>query len=415
MRRKVGIAAAFVVLAIAGLSFAAPDTKTGEQRDKALGIVRLFKTAEADYLRTNGRYATLPELIKSKQLAQTATNSAENLHAYFGLNLASEPEPAPGFVFELDVPADGSAYKLSLASPGRCSFGFHADEKGSVYEDTVSDCTDEGDEPTANWRPNDIDWAVPSTHTDVACPLPQILEATTRRAHELQDNLQKFTARERIEHLEVGKNGKRRSGTSSVVDYVAEILEASDGGAYINEYRSETGSSTDSRPPLADSGTAAFALLFLPHNLEEFAVTCEGLTDLNTRSVWQLHFVQRTDRVNDFRAYRISNRLYPVNIKGRAWVAADTLEVLRLESDLLAPIKEIDLKSEHLIIDYGPVAFPKRDTRLWLPDSVVLYIDYHGHRYERRHRFSDFQLFSVDTVQETKAPRLDKDAQIGKY
>ncbi len=85
--------------------------------------------------------------------------------------------------------------------------------------------------------------------------------------------------------------------------------------------------------------------------------------------------------------------------------------MLRLESDLVEPIKEINLQKEHLTIEYAPVAFPKRDARLWLPDNVTLYIEYRGHRYERRHRFSEFQLFSVDTVQQTKAPSLDKDAQ----
>jgi len=73
-----------------------------------------------------------------------------------------------------------------------------------------------------------------------------------------------------------------------------------------------------------------------------------------------------------------------VNIKGRAWVAADTYEVLRLESDLVEPIREINLQKEHLTIEYAPVAFPKKDVRLWLPDNVTLYNEYHGHRYQRR-------------------------------
>jgi hypothetical protein len=317
----------------------------------------------------------------------------------------------------LEVAPDSASYQLSVTQPGSCSFSFRTDEKGSVYEDKLSDCDSEShvEPPLAAWDITNLDRNASAVRRDVSCPLSQVLEGATRRARELEENLQKFSAREAIEHLEIGKNGKQRSSTTGQFNYVAEIHESEDGGAYINEYRAETGLTAGPHPPLADSGTAAFALLFLPHNLEEFSITCEGLTDLNSRSVWQLHFSQRLDRPNDFRAYRVNNLLYPANIKGRAWVAADSFEVLRLESDLLEPIQQINLRTEHLIIEYGPVSFPKRDVRLWLPDNVTLFIDYRGRRYERRHRFSKFELFWVDTVQETKGPRLDKDGQMGKY
>jgi hypothetical protein len=405
------------VISVACVALGLGETKGGLERSTALEVLRLVKSAETDYFRNAGRYATLAELIKSKQLAQTATGSQENLHAYFALDLKSESEPVPGLILNLDLPPDSASFKLSVTRPGNCSFGFRTDEKGTVYEDKLSDCETEAhvEPPLAAWDITNLDRDASAVRRDVSCPLSQILEGTSHRARELEENLQKFSAREVIEHLEIGKNGKQRSRTSSLFNYVAEIHESQDGGAYINEYRAEAGLMDGPHPPLADSGTAAFALLFLPHNQEEFSVTCEGLTDLDGRSVWQLHFSQRLDRRNDFRAYRVNNLLYPANIKGRAWVAADSFEVLRLESDLLEPIQQINLRTEHLIIEYGPVSFPKRDVRLWLPDKVTLFIEYRGRRYERSHRFSNFELFWVDTVQETKGPPLDKDGQIGKY
>ena len=417
MRAKVAVAVSGLVISVACVVLSLGETKSVQERNVALEVMRFVKTAETDYFRNAGRYATLAELIKSKQLAQTATGAQENLHAYFALDLKSESDPVPGFMFNLEVAPDSASYKLSVTQPGSCSLSFRTDEKGSVYEDKLSDCDSQPhvEPPLAAWDVTNLDRNASAVRRDVSCPLSQVLEGTTRRARELEENLQKFSAREAIEHLEIGKNGKQRSSTTGQFNYVAEIHESEDGGAYINEYRAETGLTAGPHPPLADSGTAAFALLFLPHNLEEFSITCEGLTDLNSRSVWQLHFSQRLDRPNDFRAYRVNNLLYPANIKGRAWVAADSFEVLRLESDLLEPIQQINLRTEHLIIEYGPVSFPKRDVRLWLPDNVTLFIEYRGRRYERRHRFSKFELFWVDTVQETKGPRLDKDGQIGKY
>jgi hypothetical protein len=82
---------------------------------------------------------------------------------------------------------------------------------------------------------------------------------------------------------------------------------------------------------------------------------------------------------------------------------------VRIETDLVAPIREIDLQLEHLVISYAPAEFPANHLRLWLPESASLYIAYRGHRYELDHSFSRFQLFSVDTTEAIKEPVGRKD------
>ena len=81
---------------------------------------------------------------------------------------------------------------------------------------------------------------------------------------------------------------------------------------------------------------------------------------------------------------------------------------MQIETDLLAPIAQIDLQLEHQVISYVPVEFPKRQVRLWLPDSSSLYIAYRGHRYERVHTFTQFQLFSVESTEAVKEPIVNK-------
>jgi hypothetical protein len=131
---------------------------------------------------------------------------------------------------------------------------------------------------------------------------------------------------------------------------------------------------------------------------------CEGLANLNGKSAWQLRFAQRPDRPSRFRGYRLSQGWFPVKVKGRAWIATDTHNALRIETDLLEPINAIPLKTEHLAIDYESVELPKRKVDLWLPHEVEIYMDFRGRRYYRRHSFSDFQLFSVDVSQRDHLP-----------
>ena len=112
-----------------------------------------------------------------------------------------------------------------------------------------------------SWGPPDIDEAVPPTQTDAFCPLPTILNETSKRAEELVENLQRFSASEHIEHIELGKSGPPRT-TSEEMNYVVQIEQNSAGYPSIREYRS--GDAKIQSPPLGDTGTAAFAMIFHP-------------------------------------------------------------------------------------------------------------------------------------------------------
>ena len=76
--------------------------------------------------------------------------------------------------------------------------------------------------------------------------------------------------------------------------------------------------------------------------------------------------------------------------------------MLRLETDLVEPIPQIELQAEDFEIVYAPVEFTTRNLQRSLLASATLYVGYRGRRYERVHNFSNFQLFSIDTAQTVK-------------
>jgi hypothetical protein len=67
-------------------------------------------------------------------------------------------------------------------------------------------------------------------------------------------------------------------------------------------------------------------------------------------------------------------------------------------------VPKIRLVSEHQIVEYGPVPFPKKATELWLPKSAEIYFDFRRHRYFRRHSFDHYMLFSADAQEKRKEP-----------
>ena len=256
--------------------------------------------------------------------------------------------------------------------------------------------------PRRSWAPPDIDEEVPSAQLDVACPLAEILQQTSHRTQGLIESLQRFSADERIEQIDFDKNGKGHSRASQVVNYVA-VIENSSGFPRISEYR--MGSSPAEKTSVVDTGSAAFALIFHPSHVGSFDFRCEGSTRVHGTPAWQLHFEEPMDSKQAFQALRIGASTYLPRLKGRAWIASDTYEVLRMETDLASRIPQIDFNLEHLVIDYAPLEFKTRSVRLWVPQSATLYIAYKGHRYQRVHTFNRFHLFSVDSDQAIKEPK----------
>ncbi len=130
---------------------------------------------------------------------------------------------------------------------------------------------------TGEVGPPDIDAAVPPV-INGACPLAKILKEASDRTLDLIESLQRFSANERIEQIDIDKNGKRRNSTAQEMNYVVQIERNSYGYPSVQEYRS--GNTSPQQISVMDSGTAAFALIFHPSHIENFDFRCEGLTEL---------------------------------------------------------------------------------------------------------------------------------------
>jgi hypothetical protein len=253
--------------------------------------------------------------------------------------------------------------------------------------------------------PADVDAEVPPVKPGVSCALPEVLQAAGERVREFAANMDRFTATEHIEHSELDKNGNSRPPARRSYQYLVSISEVRPGMLNVEETRNGNASLDDFPTRLATRGLAAFALVFHPYFAGDFEMACEGLGEWRGQPAWQVHFRQRPDQPPRIREYRVGGRVVPVELKGRAWIADKTFQVLRLETDLAKPIPAIRLENEHLTIEYRPVPFPKRNVELWLPESAELYMDFRGHGYHHRHSFSNFLLFSVDTGQQIQSPR----------
>ena len=260
----------------------------------------------------------------------------------------------------------------------------------------------------STWLPPDVDENVPLVESETGCAVDELLQKAGLRVLEFVGNLEKFAATESVFHQAINKWGGFSYTENRKFDYVASFEEVRPGRFSFEEYRKRGTSPVDFPDGVETLGLPALVLLFHPKISENYEMTCEGLANVNGQPAWQVHFRQRADKPNIMKSYRVgaNGPSFPVAIKGRAWIAADTYQIIRLETDLVAPVPEIRLAADHSVIEYGSVHFRERAVDMWLPTSAEIYYDWKGRRAHRRHAFSNYLLFSVDEKQHISQPKI---------
>jgi tetratricopeptide (TPR) repeat protein len=254
------------------------------------------------------------------------------------------------------------------------------------------------------WQPPGIDDVKLSLAQGVECPAGQVIFESGKRVEELVDDVARIAAIEDLTHQTLDEMGNLTSTESRKYDYVASFAETEPGAFAVDEYRSSLTKFYDFPGGIASTGFSSLALVFHPHVRDNFELSCEGLGEWNGQAAWLIHFQQRDDRPNRMHSYDIGGQSYPVKLKGRAWISPDKFQIVRIEAEMVRPMPEILLLSEHQIVDYGPVPFPQKQVSLWLPKSAEIYFDFRKHRYHRRHSFDHYMLYSVDSVEKRKEP-----------
>ncbi len=256
------------------------------------------------------------------------------------------------------------------------------------------------------WQPPGIDDIKLSVAPDAPCPVDKVVEESGRRVQELVEDVSRFAAVEDVFHQPLDEYGNPIRTDTRKFNYVAAISELQPGYLAVDEFRTDKFLLSEFPDNIASTGFAALALVFHPHTRDGFEMVCEGLGDWHGQASWLIHFRQRGDRPNHMHSYKVGKFEHAVDLKGRAWITADKFQIVRIEAEMTHPMPEIQLLSEHQVVEYGPVPFPQKSVTLWLPKSAEIYFDFRKHRYYRRHSFDHYMLYSVDSQEKRKEPTV---------
>lgn len=258
--------------------------------------------------------------------------------------------------------------------------------------------------PALRWDPPEVDSPIASLATTPPCSLPDVLSQAGQRATNLVSSLQNFTAHERIRYEETDDLGNPDFASTEDFDYFVDFGEKS-GVLAAHETRSQTTKDSTDMGEIRDTGLSVLALIFHPLMQGDYDMRCEGYGAWSEKPAWVVRFQQKKDKKPRTLSFHTPNSTYQVSLKGRAWIAVDSGEIMHLETNLVAGIAILGLQGNAVSVDYAPVQFHSQSVVLWLPKAAQAYADYGKRRMIIDHTFSDFQLFSVQTQQQIEEPK----------
>jgi tetratricopeptide (TPR) repeat protein len=257
----------------------------------------------------------------------------------------------------------------------------------------------------SNWLPPDVDEKVPPVESGAVCSLGDVLQKTGDQLVALVHDVERFTATESLVDQTINRWGVASAPEKRTFTYVVSMEEIRPGHLSVDEYRTSDGNPARFPNGVATNGLPALVMIFHPFYVANYDMTCEGLARWNGGLAWQVHFRQRAGKPILNRGFRIGrSSSHPVALRGRAWISSENYHIVRLETDLVRPVPEIQLVAEHAAIEYGAVNF-RGNVNLWLPRSAEVHFDWRGQRVHRRHSFDNYLLFSVDENERIGKPK----------
>lgn len=255
--------------------------------------------------------------------------------------------------------------------------------------------------PRADWAPPLVEFERPIVSSAV-CPLQKVLKDAGKNAERLVNDLQEFTSSEDYQTTEIQHEEDLETSVSHSFSYTAVLEKTGKHSIRTDEFRDQHLSAQQMPDRLTDFGAPALFLLFHPYLQHDFSWTCEGLGVWRRTPAWVVRFEQLPGHPDPLLTFRNSSGVFPLPLRGRAWLSESDANVEHVEAELTTPISNAGLDREQFVVDYQPETLGNRNASFWLPLNVEVYYHYRGHYLHHFHHFSNFELFWRDDQSKSK-------------
>lgn len=146
------------------------------------------------------------------------------------------------------------------------------------------------------------------------------------------------------------------------------------------------------------SGFASSWAFFRPEERQDSHFRYFGTQTIRSRECQVVGFAQDPERATDLGVFHMQGTSVNVVVQGLAWIDAQTFQVLRITTWLLAPRKDIGFSSQLSTVDFDPIRPAGTERVMWLPRDVQVEVLFRGRKVRNTHQYSNYKLFRVEST-----------------
>jgi Tfp pilus assembly protein PilF len=239
--------------------------------------------------------------------------------------------------------------------------------------------------------------------------LAPILDGVGAKIEELLKNFPNTSSLEAIKQEKVGRKGEVSDTQKQEFRYLCVVPREIWGPGFL-EYRADFDGHAAMPKGLSDGfmltqGFNSTALFFHPSYRSESTFQYLGRQNVNGRSEYVIAFAQIPGKAHLTGNFRKGQTSVTTLSQGLAWVDAATSQIVRIHTELLAPLPEFHLDKQTMDVDFHEVHFAHLNQTVWLPEDVLVSLDWNGKRLRNRHEYSDYKVFDVDASEKIAEPK----------
>ena len=170
-------------------------------------------------------------------------------------------------------------------------------------------------------------------------------------------------------------------------------------GQKLDEYR--TG--RNGRPISEVTGAPSFQgfvsawIVFSSVNQVESRFRYLGQQQTSGHNTYVIGFAQIPGSVKFPGSILTSRGPVPMLLQGVAWIDQSDLRIVRMRTDLLAPLPEIQHQRQTANILFGAVHIANLESELWLPQEVDAEMEAKGQFLQEKHKYSKYRVYQVNS------------------
>jgi hypothetical protein len=177
-------------------------------------------------------------------------------------------------------------------------------------------------------------------------------------------------------------------------EYVIRVDHGKDGLPIFEESRTKI----DKKGAVASPQGVGFGqqwLIFSPARQNESRFRYLGGQKVNGHTTYAVAFAQQPSKVSIPGELKIEGQSYPLLYQGVVWIDQSTYRIVKLRTDLLAPIERIKLDSVTTTTSFSDTKVPGLEITLVMPKQVEITWNMDGRRTGEMHRYNNYRLFKA--------------------